>query len=167
MQAAAPVLWLSKRRGGVRMWSRSTSQATLVELARERSPSFAHGSVDFRVGDMLDPALWQLRPHCRDGLADPLRAVRCRPRARLARRSLQPLDGRYLSRRRRRCCRRCTKSASSFHAAISLGPPSYRSRRRRCATVSRARRLSPVGASAAPSACRAASTSHRRWRSLR
>ena len=30
---------------------------TLVELARERAPSFAHGSVDFRVGDMLDPAL--------------------------------------------------------------------------------------------------------------
>jgi magnesium-protoporphyrin O-methyltransferase len=31
---------------------------TLVDLARERSPAnFGEGSVDFRVGDMLDPAL--------------------------------------------------------------------------------------------------------------
>ena len=31
--------------------------ATLVDLARDRTPAFVHGSVDFRVGDMLDPAL--------------------------------------------------------------------------------------------------------------
>ena len=31
--------------------------ATLVELARDRAPTFAHGSIDFRVGDMLDPEL--------------------------------------------------------------------------------------------------------------
>ncbi len=30
---------------------------TLVDLARDRMPAFAEGSIDFRVGDMLDPAL--------------------------------------------------------------------------------------------------------------
>ena len=30
---------------------------TLVDLARDRAPAFPHGAVDFRVGDMLDPAL--------------------------------------------------------------------------------------------------------------
>ena len=30
---------------------------TLVDLARERLPAFASGSVEFRVGDMLDPGL--------------------------------------------------------------------------------------------------------------
>ena len=34
------------------------------------------GSIDFRVGDMLDPALGELRPRRRDGLADPLRHAR-------------------------------------------------------------------------------------------
>jgi magnesium-protoporphyrin O-methyltransferase len=33
--------------------------ATLVDLARERAPGDLRGRVDFRVGDMLDPALGQ------------------------------------------------------------------------------------------------------------
>ena len=64
---------------------------TLVALARERLPDDAgHAArVDFRSGDMLDPALGELRPRGGDGLADPLpaRTTWCAALSRLAERT--------------------------------------------------------------------------------
>ncbi len=56
--AAAPGRWRSRRPGAAPRWSRSTCRRRLVNLARARMPSHVgQGSIDFRVGDMLDPAL--------------------------------------------------------------------------------------------------------------
>ena len=56
---------------------RACSRRRLADAGRPRPrarcrPTSAPGSVDFAVGDMLDPALGRLRPRRRDGLADPL-----------------------------------------------------------------------------------------------
>ena len=52
---------------------------TLIELARERTPrDLGAGSIEFRVGDMLDPALGAFRPRRRDGFAHPLQRRRLR-----------------------------------------------------------------------------------------
>ena len=58
MPAAAPARSRSKRRGAARDVVAIDLSPTLVDLARERAPrDLGAGRVDFRVGDMLDPAL--------------------------------------------------------------------------------------------------------------
>ena len=58
MPAAAPARSRSKRRGVARSVVAIDLSPTLIDLARERAPrELGAGSVEFRVGDMLDPAL--------------------------------------------------------------------------------------------------------------
>ena len=92
------------RRGAAGRRDRPVADAGRSSRASGCRAISAHGRIEFRVGDMLDPALGPVRPRRRDGFADPLptRPTSCACWPRWPRRTEQ-LDAVHLRAAHRRC----------------------------------------------------------------